>query len=115
MLYTHTSYGPLWVCQAQGCTVRCWISNTSLPGDQQTRDARHQLHELFDPIWSDQRGPFSQGKRPNKRGVRRDRAYWWLANTMGVEKSDAHFGMFTLEQCERAKAAIEKQLTGAAT
>lgn len=104
---TTTQYGYRWGCSVEGCTVVCWGGHTSSPADYETRQARHRCHELFDPIWQDEQGPFSRGHRPNKRGVRRHRAYRWLADQMGLDINDTHFGLFTLEQCERAIATIK--------
>lgn len=102
-----TQYGPLWRCGHPGCTVKRWGGSTSLPADQETCTARNQCHRLFDPLWQNETGPFCKGKRKNKRGVRKDRAYWWLASTLGIKKEDAHFGMFNLEQCQRALVALK--------
>lgn len=108
MVHSSTRYGPLWACEHPGCTVKRWGGSTSMPGDQSTRDARNRLHGLFDPLWEDENGMFSTGERKNKRGVRKDRAYWWLANLLGIERKNAHFGMFNLEQCQRVEEVIRK-------
>lgn len=108
MRRTATQYGVLWVCRAESCTVSCWDGPTSTPADKETRQARHRLHQMFDPLWKDNRGPFSEGKRPNVRPVRRDRAYRWLAKSMGLRREHAHFGMFNLDQCRQAESLIGK-------
>lgn len=105
-----TKYGALWACQAPGCTVKRWGSSTSLPGDDATRDARHAMHELFDPLWKQCDGPFNPDSRAGK-NRRRKNAYRWLATEMKIQVSDMHFGMFTMEQCEAAKAIVERLLS----
>lgn len=102
-----TQYGTRWSCMHPGCTVACWDHSTSTPADQKTRDARHALHRIFDPLWHDAAGRFKDGQRKNKRWVRHDRAYQWLADAMGIPKAKCHFGMFTLEQCAQARKIIE--------
>lgn len=101
-----TKFGGLWKCEQ--CDVRCWEGSTSTPCDQKTADARHELHEMFDPLWKEglyfQRGVFS------KPYDRRKVAYQWLATEMGLSRREAHFGMFNLAECIRAKELIEDLL-----
>ena len=94
---TMTRYGRRLGCPMNGCTVVCWDGPTSRPADAETRAARHRLHNLFDPLW--------QGRRVFQN---RSAAYRWLAEVLTVKPKHCHFGMFSLEQCERAKEAIEK-------
>lgn len=115
LIRRETRYGYLWKCPADGCDVLCWGSDTSTPADQQTRDARNACHKAFDPLWRDERGPFCQGKRPNKRGVRRHRAYLWLSQQLGIDINDCHFGFFDADQCRRAMDAIETLAAGRLT
>lgn len=64
----------------------CWDGSTSTPADQKTRDARHQAHEAFDPIW--------------KEGwLKRSQAYKELARLMKLTPDKTHIGMFNLQQC----------------
>jgi hypothetical protein len=104
--YKNTQFGGLWVCDQPGCTVKQWNGSTSTPADDETRAARRELHEMFDPLWRDH-GVFvsSQGKKG-----RRGKAYRWLAENMNLKQEDAHFGMFDLEQCKKAKRLIQELL-----
>ncbi len=93
----NTKYGGRYSCPVDGCTVVCWSQSTSTPADQETRDARHALHRVFDPLWQD------GGRFANRR-----EAYLWLADVMGLHRAKTHIGYFNLDQCQRAMAAIRK-------
>lgn len=54
------------------------------------RSAKKAAHASFDGIWKD-------GHMPRKA------AYRWLAKEMGLEEAHCHIGMFTVEQCRKAK------------
>lgn len=86
-----TRYGVRWSCPVEGCTVVCWNGDTSTPADDQTRQARHAAHAIFDPLW--QRAGLSKGE-----------AYKQLADYMGLTQKQAHIGRFTKEQCEQVLA-----------
>lgn len=85
-----TRYGWRWGCTVEGCTVACWDGGTSTPADQDTRDLRHECHQVFDPLW-----------RGKARFKRRGDAYAWLAKFMAVKIEHAHIGHFDREQCRR--------------
>lgn len=51
------------------------------------RKAKVKAHNCFDDIWKD--GHMKRGE-----------AYSWLADKLGIKKSDCHIGMFSVEQCE---------------
>lgn len=75
--------------------------NTDLPlgtmaGDE-TRLARRET-----------KGPFTE--LLEKLGGDRNAAYQWLADGMGIEKKYCHFGLFTVEQCNKAAELIEKEM-----
>ena len=53
-----------------------------------------KCHELFDHFWL-------RKKKYNQREARKS-AYRKLARDMGIEESEAHFGMFSEKQCEKA-------------
>lgn len=65
------------------------------PSDKSTREARKELHKLFDRLW--QRGHSS------RRG-----AYRWLGQVMGLKVHECHIMYFELEQCERATNLIQE-------
>ena len=52
------------------------------------RRAKSDAHAAFDPLWRE--GSMS-----------RHQAYKWLAQQMGIDKSEAHIGMFDVAQCKR--------------
>ena len=83
-----TVWGPKYVCPVDGCTVLCWGGKTSTPANQETRTARHQAHEAFDPLWK-------------KGAANRRELYHQLASFMGLEVKATHIGMFDVEQCRR--------------
>jgi hypothetical protein len=35
--------------------------------------------------------------------MKRGQAYGWLAEQLGIDKSDCHIGMFDVKTCERVK------------
>jgi hypothetical protein len=61
------------------------------------RAARVKLHLMFDRKW----------KQPN---MSRSRAYEWLADKLGLEKSHCHIGHFDLELCKRALVVLDWDL-----
>lgn len=97
MVKTETSYGDRWDCPDQDCTVACWDGDTSTPADAETREARKETHELFDPLW--QKGEFES----------REDAYEWLADRMDIPVDKCHIGMFDFDQCHYAMQFIIKR------
>lgn len=62
-----------------------------IPGNAETKAARHRAHAAFDDIWE-------------KRLLSRGAAYRWLSKKLGYE---AHMGEMDVEQCERVIALCE--------
>lgn len=58
------------------------------------RMLKMKCHELFDHFWL-------RKKKYNHREARKS-TYRKLARDMGIEESEAHFGMFSEKQCEKA-------------
>lgn len=108
LLGCSTRYGMRYACPQEGCTVVCWGNKTSTPANQETRDLRHECHALYDPLWKDEQGPFSKGKRKNSNNVRRGRAMRWMADKMEIQMEDMHFGMFNADQCRQALEFLEE-------
>lgn len=89
-------------CHKHGATVlvnkRQVRSDGTLPlgrlANAELRAAKSAAHRAFDPIWKS--GQLS-----------RSAAYGWLAETLGMQKSECHIGMFDVGQCQAvvAKAA----------
>ena len=95
---TETKYGGRYGCNAPHCTVVCWDSETSLPGNQEVRDLRHACHKAFDPLWT-------KG-HDWKRFKNRKEAYRWLCNLLQVEPAKAHIGMLNATQCRTLLSVI---------
>lgn len=62
------------------------------------RAAKNQAHAAFDPLW-------------RERGMKRGAAYGWLADKLGIHKSECHIGMMDVPMCRRVVAACSE--TGA--
>lgn len=65
------------------------------------RKLRMEAHKLFDPLWK----PNYKGN--GKRRMSRKQAYSWLTDTMGIERDDAHIGMFNEAQCRRLISVLK--------
>lgn len=52
------------------------------------RQAKSAAHAAFDPLWK-------------SRKMRRNKAYAWLAERLGVSRENCHIGMFDVDQCRR--------------
>jgi len=61
--------------------------------NKETRDARAQTHEVFDPLW-----------RTGK--MTRSEAYTLLSRLMGIDQTKCHIAMFNVQQCEAAQEAL---------
>jgi ssDNA-binding Zn-finger/Zn-ribbon topoisomerase 1 len=59
------------------------------PGNAVTKKARIEAHRIFDQIW--------------KSGLVKNRgaAYKWMQKAMGISRSEAHIGEFSIKQCEK--------------
>jgi hypothetical protein len=87
-----TQFGKRWACPWPTCTVVCWGDQpTSRPADAETREARHEAHLAFDPIWQTGR-------------VSRYKLYGMLAEHLGLKRKKTHIGFFDLETCRRVIA-----------
>lgn len=87
------------ICRPCKAWVGCHDDGRPLgtPAAAELRIARKRAHDLFDRLW--------QG-----RFMTRNQAYSWLAETLGVDKHDAHIGQATLEQCRLITQAAAAQL-----
>lgn len=65
-----------------------------IPGDQETKQARVRAHEVFSE-WCAQRG------------FRKKYGYAKLARLLGIEKNQAHFGVFDKAMCEKVITTLE--------
>nr|WP_200562659.1 zinc-finger-containing protein [Paraburkholderia aspalathi] len=92
-----------WHCAPCGAWVGCHDAGNGY-GDgtrplgelanAELREAKKSMHAAFDPIWQSNQ-------------MRRKQAYQWLADALGIPVDKCHVGMFSIEQCVRAKAICE--------
>ena len=59
------------------------------PGTKEEKEARVRAHAAFDRLWSGKGAP-----------MRRDEAYRWMQEAMGLSDEDAHIGKFDVGQSE---------------
>lgn len=107
LVRSNTKFGPLYKCSVEGCTVACWGNSTSTPADQETRDARQELHDVFDAVWRDKDGIFNKEGKKNTKSIRRKRAYQWLSIKMKLERRNIHIGYFNKGQCKEALKYVQ--------
>lgn len=70
-----------------------------VPGTPETKAARKRAHDAFDRLWTEG-------------GMRRDGAYKWLADSMGLSAEAAHMGAFDAKQCELVVELATAKLEG---
>jgi len=63
------------------------------------RRAKQAAHTAFDPLW--------QSRQMSRRS-----AYKWLAESLGIEKKNAHIGMFDVQECRAVVAAVKEKKKG---
>lgn len=94
--YHGRDYGPLWACSPCGAWVGVHRRTNEPLGelaDRETRQARMDAHDAFDPLW--QSGRMSRGE-----------AYLWLQEQLGLTPGECHIGRFTVEQCQAVVRAV---------
>jgi len=107
---------PFWVCDPCGARVGCHPGTTDPLGhaaNAETRRARSMLHDrMLDPIWKTADRLYQIDSRQERKKVlrvARRRTYAFLAEKMGLTTDETHTGMFTVEQCREAWAALKGQ------
>lgn len=85
------SYGKIYLCKE--CDAYVGVhKGTDKPlgrlADKELRYWKMAAHDAFDPIW--------QTKK-----MKRNQAYKWLAERMGLSPQEAHIGMFDVLQCKK--------------
>lgn len=88
-----------WVCWTCDAWVGCHV-DTDRPfgrlANEELRLARKSAHDVFDEVWK-------QGR------LTRPDAYAWLSRAMKLRPEDCHIGMFTVEECQRAKQLVYEE------
>lgn len=92
-IYHGKSYGMIYLCRP--CRAYVGVHDgTNKPlgrlADAELREWKKRAHAAFDPIW--QQGRFRK---------KRNKAYAWLAEKMGLTKEETHIGMFDVPQCKQ--------------
>jgi len=87
------SYGMVYLCRQ--CDAYVGVhKGTDQPlgrlANRELRRWRNRAHAMFDPLW--QKGRFRR---------RRNDAYAWLAEKMGLPKEETHIAMFNVPQCKQ--------------
>ena len=87
------SYGMVYLCRQ--CDAYVGVhKGTDQPlgrlANRELRRWRNRAHAMFDPLW--QKGRFRR---------RRNDAYAWLAEKMGLPKEETHIAMFDVPQCKQ--------------
>lgn len=100
-IYHGVSYGMIYLCRP--CKSYVGVhKGTDRPlgrlADAQLREWKKAAHAAFDPLW--QFGEFRH---------RRNDAYRWLAEQMGLPVEETHIGMFDVEQCQRVIQIIRER------
>lgn len=96
-----------WLCEPCDAWVGCHGTGCrplGLPADLETRRARVETHRMFDRLWF---------RKRHRDKDARTRAYQWLAEQMGLSRSECHIGKFDLDQCLTAQRAVRAKMGGA--
>ena len=93
IIYHGRSYGMIYICRP--CDAYVGVhKGTDQPlgrlANRELRRWRNRAHAMFDPLW--QKGRFRR---------RRNDAYAWLAEKMGLPKEETHIAMFDIPQCKQ--------------
>lgn len=87
-----------YLCRPCDAYVGCHKGTTRPLGrlaNAELRQAKQDAHAAFDPLWKFH--TFHRGYQT----MTRNAAYEWLAEQLGINRSDCHIGMFDLETCRR--------------
>ena len=87
-----------WLCRPCGAYVGCHAGTNKPLGrlaNDELRRAKIAAHAAFDPFWKAQ-------------GWKRNAAYRWLSEQLGIERSACHIGMFDESLCARIVALVEE-------
>lgn len=100
-VYKTRSYGMLYACLPCGAWVGVHHKTSADAlgrlANKELRQWKMRAHEAFDSLW-----------RLSNRKRRRQNAYGWLANELGITRDRCHIGMFNVEQCKAVVAICAK-------
>lgn len=85
-------------CKPCDAYVGCHNGTTHALGrlaNAELRAAKIRAHSAFDPIWKEG-------------SMRRGSAYTWLAEKLGIEKSECHIGMFDVAMCNKVTSICKE-------
>lgn len=93
-VYQKSYGGKVWLCAPCNAWVGCHKnSKNCIPlgglGTANLRKLKIKAHALFDPLWK-----AAMKHRGWQQSYARAKAYSWLAQKMGIERSECHIGMF---------------------
>lgn len=106
IVYPHRkdlSHLTFYICKPCDAYVGCHGTSSKPLGrlaNAELRKAKNAAHRAFDPIWK-------------SKLMNRKQAYKWLAESLGVDGSDCHIGMFDVETCKKVES-LSFELQGAA-
>lgn len=94
----------VYMCQDKKCDSYVGLHPfTNIPlgtlANKETRNARKRCKPIFENLWRFKNSPFERGE-----------AYAWLADSLGIEVEQCHFGWFDIETCRRAYALCHEKL-----
>lgn len=94
------SYGMIYYCPE--CAA--WVGvhkGTDQPlgrlANAELRKYKRTAHAAFDPIWQSGR-------------MRRNAAYTWLSERLGIPREETHIGMFDVDRCKQVIEICRKEL-----
>jgi len=101
MVLKRSKYGFFYGC-IRYPTCRCTHGATSdgeplgIPGDEETRQARMEAHEMLDLFWTTKK--------------ERTETYKWLYEQLGIPREECHVGRFDIDMCRRVIELCEARL-----
>ena len=121
IIYKTRSYGSVYVCENYpACDAYVGAHDYTFEpkgslANAELRELRKQCHEVFDELWMEKkrRAVADRNKLREvlshipKQKTKRQRAYKWLAEFMGLEV--AHIGEFDVEQCKKLLSILTKE------
>lgn len=101
VVYHGHSFGMIYLCPRCGAYVGVHKGSDKPLGrlaNSELRNWKKAAHAAFDPLWK--YGPY--------RG-RRNEAYRWLSEKMGIPIEFTHIGMFDVDQCRKVVRIMQEE------